>query len=81
MTRAEKLGVSPSAFPTLVAIFPFSRVSFYKIKELRWKSNRKPYTAISLVLLEVLIEKRNAAISCDANRTKTASKTVEQMNF
>ena len=81
MLCVEKLGASPSAFPTLVAIFPFSRVSFYKIKELRWQSKRKPYTAISLVLLEVLIEKGNAAISCDANRTETARKTVEQMNF
>ena len=46
----EKLGVSPSAFPTLVAIFPFSRVRFFKKKELRWQSNRKLYTAIGYVL-------------------------------
>ena len=49
----EKLGVSSAAFPTLVLIFPFSRVSFYKIKELRWQSNGKLYTAISLVRVYV----------------------------
>ena len=30
--------------------------------------------------LEVLIEKRSAAVSCDANRTKTVGRTVEHMN-
>ena len=30
--------------------------------------------------LEVLIEKRSAAVSCDANRTKAVGRTVEQMN-
>ena len=31
--------------------------------------------------LEVLIEKGSAAVSCDANRTKTVCRTVEHMNF
>ena len=31
--------------------------------------------------LEVLIEKRSAAMSCDANRTKTVCRTVKHMNF
>ena len=30
--------------------------------------------------LEVLIEKGSAAVSCDANRTKTVCRTVEHMN-
>ena len=34
-----------------------------------------------LNLLEVLIEKGSAAVSCDANRTKTVCRTVEHMNF
>ena len=35
------------------------------------------------ILLEILIEKGSAAVSCNANRTKTTRKfkTVEQMNF
>ena len=32
------------------------------------------------ILLEVLIEKGSAAVSCDANRTKTVCRTVEHMN-
>ena len=32
------------------------------------------------ILLEVLIEKGSAAVSCNANRTKTVYRTVEQMN-
>ena len=32
------------------------------------------------VLLEVLIEKGSAAVSCDANETKTVCRTVEHMN-
>ena len=32
------------------------------------------------ILLEVLIEKGSAAVSCNANRTKTVCRTVEQMN-
>ena len=36
---------------------------------------------ITCVILEVLIEKRSAAVSCDANRTKTVCRTVEHMNF
>ena len=31
--------------------------------------------------LEVLIEKGGAAVSCNANRTKTVCKTVEHVNF
>ena len=31
--------------------------------------------------LEVLIEKGSAAVSCNANRTKTVWRTVEHMNF
>ena len=31
--------------------------------------------------LEVLIEKGSAAVSCDANRTKTVCRTVKHMNF
>ena len=31
--------------------------------------------------LEVLIEKGSAAVSCDANRTKTVCRTVEQNEF
>ena len=31
-------------------------------------------------LLEVLIENGSAAVSCDANRTKTVCRTVEHMN-
>ena len=31
--------------------------------------------------LKVLIEKGSPAVSCDANRTKTVRRTVEQMNF
>ena len=31
--------------------------------------------------LEVLIEKGSAAVSCDANRTKTVCRTVEHINF
>ena len=31
-------------------------------------------------ILEVLIEKGSAAVSCDANRTKTVCRTVEHMN-
>ena len=31
--------------------------------------------------LEVLIEKGSAAVSCNANRTKTVCKTVEHVNF
>ena len=31
--------------------------------------------------LEVLIEKRSAAVSCNANRTKTVCRTVEHVNF
>ena len=34
-----------------------------------------------LISLEVLIEKGSAAVNCDANRTKTVSRTVEHMNF
>ena len=30
--------------------------------------------------LEVLIEKGSAAVSCEANRTKTVCRTVEHMN-
>ena len=33
------------------------------------------------IRLEVLIEKGSAAVSCDANRTKTVCRTVEHMNF
>ena len=33
-----------------------------------------------LFQLEVLIEKGSAAVSCDANRTKTVCRTVEHMN-
>ena len=32
-------------------------------------------------ILEVLTEKGSAAVSCDANRTKTVCRTVEHMNF
>ena len=32
------------------------------------------------LLLEVLIEKGSAAVSCDANRTKTVCRTVEHMD-
>ena len=31
--------------------------------------------------LEVLIEKGSAAVSCEANRTKTVQKTVEHKNY
>ena len=31
--------------------------------------------------LKVLIEKGSAAVSCDANRTKTVCRTVEHTNF
>ena len=31
--------------------------------------------------IEVLIEKGSAAVSCNANRTKTVCRTVEHMNF
>ena len=31
--------------------------------------------------LEALIEKGSAAVSCDANRTKTVCRTVKHMNF
>ena len=31
--------------------------------------------------LKFLIEKGSAAVSCDANRTKTVCRTVEHMNF
>ena len=33
------------------------------------------------IILEVLIEKGSAAVSCDVNRTKTVCRTVEHMNF
>ena len=37
---------------------------------------------IFLLILEVLIEKGSAAVSCDArNRTKTVCRTTEHMNF
>ena len=38
-----------------------------------WHYHEKP-------IREVLIEKGNAAVSCDANRTKTVCRTVEHMN-
>ena len=31
--------------------------------------------------LEILIEKESAAVSCDANRTKTVCRTVEHINI
>ena len=31
-------------------------------------------------IVEVLIEKGSAAVSCDANRTKTVCRTVEHLN-
>ena len=34
-----------------------------------------------LFRLEVLIERGGAAVSCDANRTKTVCRAVEHMNF
>ena len=36
--------------------------------------------APTIVRLEVLIEKGSAAVSCDANKTKTVCRTVEHMN-
>ena len=36
--------------------------------------------SLLLLLPEVLIEKESAAVSCDANGTKTVCRTVEQMN-
>ena len=36
--------------------------------------------SLLLLLLEVLIETEGAAVSCDAKRTKTVCRTVEQMN-
>ena len=38
-------------------------------------------TVFIRVKLEVLIEKGSAAVSCDANRTKTVCRTVEHTNF
>ena len=34
-----------------------------------------------VVILEVLIEKGSAAVSCNANRPKTVGRPVEEMNF
>ena len=39
------------------------------------------YITILIYLLEVLIERGSAAVSGDANRTKTVCRTVEHMNF
>ena len=36
---------------------------------------------VFIIILEVLIEKGRAAVSCDANRTKTVCRTVKHMNF
>ena len=37
--------------------------------------------AKAISILEVLIEKGNAAVSCDENRTKTVCRTVEHKFF
>ena len=36
---------------------------------------------LEVYILEVLIEKGSAVVSCDANRTKTVCRTVKHMNF
>ena len=58
--------------------------SVYKCNVATKKKNNKaigdsPKTIASK--LEVLIEKRSAAVSCNANRTKTVCRTVEHVNF
>ena len=40
----------------------------------------KTFVVKMSIILEVLIEEGSAAVSCDANRTKTVCKTVEHMN-
>ena len=44
------------------------------------KTKRKTGFDITTHKLEVLIEKGSAAVSCDANRTKTVCRTVKHMN-
>ena len=39
-----------------------------------------PNGNVILIKLEVLIEKGSAAVSCEANRTKTVCRTVEHIN-
>ena len=41
---------------------------------------RPAHELYTFIKLEVLIEKGSAAVSCDANRTKTVCRTAEQMN-
>ena len=48
---------------------------------IRFTEISRIYRNIYEVKLEVLIEKGSAAVSCDANRTKTVCRTVEHMNF
>ena len=38
------------------------------------------FTTKYVTILEVLIEKGSAAVSCDANRTKTVCRTVKHIN-
>ena len=40
----------------------------------------KTFVVKMSIILEVLIEEGSAAVSCDANRTKTVCKTVEHIN-
>ena len=40
----------------------------------------KTFVVKMSIILEVLIEEGSAAVSCDANRTKTVCRTVEHMN-
>ena len=39
------------------------------------------FTMFNGLQLEVLVEKGSAAVTCDANRTKTLCRTVEHKNF
>ena len=51
-----------------------AKVIFLVILRLRLAKHLK------MTRLEVLTEKGSAAVSCDANRTKTVNRTVEHMN-
>ena len=48
---------------------------------LKQKQNKTKQRKSKRQKLEVLIEKGSAAVSCNANRTKTVCRTVEHMNF
>ena len=60
----------------LKSISAFTNVMLPRIKK---ATDDPPKTIASK--LEVLIEKGSAAVSCNANRTKTVCRTVEHVNF